>query len=129
MQLLHQLHVPWREVDLLKLGGCKGFDAHPWGLRLGAGAGSWCATGYIVTHRGARRLRDVQTPVWTVADGVLRLWDNSSEVRIRGSGGQLEIAPGVRVMHTVPAIVTQGWGGVFYPIWGCFLFDTCINMY
>lgn len=109
-QELGALAVPWHEVDLLKLGSCSDGapDARHRPLRIAVGSGGWCSTGSIVTHRGARRLRDVQTPVWTVADGALRLWDNSSrKLRVRGRGGHLEMPPVLRVMHTIPPVVTQ----------------------
>ena len=117
-QRLHALSVPWEEVDLLKLGSCEIAPAnhgahatatpHDWvrrPLRLVAGSGGWCTSGYIITQRAARIVRDVQTPVWTVADGALRLWDNSTRAAVRMRSGASP--PALRVRHTLPFVVTQ----------------------
>lgn len=112
-QRMQASSIPWDSIDVLKLGSCaSSANTMPQAAHrerapivVGAGSGGWCATGYIVTRRGALVLREAQSPVWTVADGVFRLWDNSirSDVRMR-NGSALPI---LRVNHTLPSVVTQ----------------------
>ena len=92
-------NMTWSGFELLKVEHCtkgrsQGGPQNPRALNAWAvpGQGGWCSGGYIVTHEGARRLREAQTPVWALADGVFRLWPFSSNFR---------------VFHTLPPLAWQ----------------------
>ena len=124
---LRSLHLP-AELDLLKLESCnratgaRGSSASAtptMTTRLARGQGfGWGAAAYLVTARGARLLRALQTPVWLQADAAFRVLDprnnrhlNEALAALAANPGRWNVTnPGLRpieIFHSVPFLAWQ----------------------
>ena len=102
--LLRSLPVQWNSFDVLKLERCNqpqrwlGSAHRKPSVNVSSGPGGWCAAAYIASYDGARRMRAAQTPLWTVADAPMKLWEQHPTWDER--------VP-FHVLHTVPPLAWQ----------------------
>ena len=111
---------PLPPFDVLKLTlgtSFKPYDGVLRKLRAGGGApvvkdglGGWTTTAYAISLEGARRLRQLQTPVFTVSDGLLNFAAHQSPRHREAMRGAGEAPPPLRASHLVPPLAWQADG-------------------
>ena len=111
--LLSAMELP-PSFDVLKLTlghSFRSYDKTLRKLREGGGApavveglGGWTTTAYALSLDGARRLRELQTPVFTVSDGLLNF---AAHQRQQHGGGTRREARPFQAFHLVPPLAWQ----------------------